>query len=129
MNPRLKAFEFSILMVCLMLVPLLAAGDDIPKAAWKRPLGAPLENPGKKKTGLAAQHVEAFSCQAPQGGGSVPARFRGAIAGILCAGTSSRGPTSTNQSRAINSRCSRRLKERQREARGSWQAATPRAER
>jgi non-lysosomal glucosylceramidase len=36
----------------LMLAPAARPGDDIPKAAWKRPLGAPLENPGTKKPAL-----------------------------------------------------------------------------
>ena len=36
----------------LILAPAARPGDDIPKAAWKRPLGAPLENPGTKKPGL-----------------------------------------------------------------------------
>jgi non-lysosomal glucosylceramidase len=81
MNPRMKAFEFCVLIVCLMLVPLLAAGDDIPKAAWKRALGAPLENPGKKKTGLEAQHLDDGYWQgAPVGGfgaGTFSRSYRG----------------------------------------------------
>jgi non-lysosomal glucosylceramidase len=36
----------------LILVPAARPGDDIPKAAWKRPLGAPLENPGTRKVTL-----------------------------------------------------------------------------
>jgi non-lysosomal glucosylceramidase len=81
MNLRMKAFAFSILITGLMLVPLLAAGDDIPKAAWKRPLGAPLENPGKKKTGLEAQHLDDGYWQgAPVGGfgaGTFSRSYRG----------------------------------------------------
>jgi non-lysosomal glucosylceramidase len=30
-------------------LPTVAIGDEIPKIAWKRPLGAPLPNPGKRK--------------------------------------------------------------------------------
>ena len=35
-----------------LLAPAARPGDDIPKAAWKRSLGAPLENPGTKKPAL-----------------------------------------------------------------------------
>src|SRR5580658_4292447 len=34
---------------CIVLLPNLTAGDEIPKVAWKRPLGAPLQNPGTRK--------------------------------------------------------------------------------
>lgn len=81
MNPRMKTFPFCILIVCSLMLPLLAAGDDIPKAAWKRPLGAPLENPGKKKTGLESQHLDDGYWQgAPVGGfgaGTFSRSYRG----------------------------------------------------
>ncbi len=32
--------------LCLLTAPLARSGDGIPKAAWKRPLGLPLANPG-----------------------------------------------------------------------------------
>jgi non-lysosomal glucosylceramidase len=34
------------------------AGDTIPKAAWKRPIGAPLANPGTKKPALPTDHID-----------------------------------------------------------------------
>jgi len=39
---------------CLLFVPLVFAGDAIPKAAWKRGIGVPLENAGGRKPALAA---------------------------------------------------------------------------
>ena len=55
--------------------------DDIPKAAWKRPLGATLENPGKKKPQLEAEHVDDGYWQgAPVGGfgaGTFSRSYRG----------------------------------------------------
>ena len=45
------------------------AGDAIPKAAWKRPIGLPLENPGGKKPTLDASHIDDGYWQgAPVGG-------------------------------------------------------------
>jgi non-lysosomal glucosylceramidase len=66
LRKRLVIFS---LFLFLPLVPVLKAGDDIPKAAWKRPLGAPLENPGKKKPNLEPQHIDDGYWQgAPVGG-------------------------------------------------------------
>ncbi len=42
----LKAIVFSSL---LLLAPAVRGGNEIPNAAWKRPLGLPLENPGVKR--------------------------------------------------------------------------------
>src|SRR5271169_151322 len=68
-------------IVLLWGVPVLRAGDDIPKAAWKRPLGATLENPGKKKPNLEPQHVDDGYWQgAPVGGfgaGTFARSYRG----------------------------------------------------
>ncbi len=35
--------------VCVTLLPQPSLGDEIPKIAWRRPLGQPLENPGVRK--------------------------------------------------------------------------------
>jgi len=48
--------------VCAALIlgsysPILL-GQEIPKAAWKRPLGEPLANPGIKKAALDAGHID-----------------------------------------------------------------------
>ena len=68
-----------LLLVCA--APRLRANDDIPQAAWKRPLGATLENPGKKKAGLEAEHLDDGYWQgAPVGGfgaGSFSRSYRG----------------------------------------------------
>ena len=52
-----KYFSISI-FVFLLCVVCVRANDEIPKAAWKRPLGATLENPGKKKANLEADHLD-----------------------------------------------------------------------
>jgi non-lysosomal glucosylceramidase len=67
--------------LAFFLVAPARAANDIPKAAWKRPLGAPLENPGKKKPGLEQQHVDDGYWQgAPVGGfgaGTFSRSYRG----------------------------------------------------
>jgi non-lysosomal glucosylceramidase len=35
--------------LCVLLTPQPSRGDEIPKIAWRRPLGQPLENPGVRK--------------------------------------------------------------------------------
>ena len=35
--------------LCVLLIPQPSLGDEIPKIAWRRPLGQPLENPGVRK--------------------------------------------------------------------------------
>jgi non-lysosomal glucosylceramidase len=79
---RLHACSFFALF--LLLAPLAIAGDDIPKAAWKRPIGAPLENPGTKKPTLEPTHIDdGFWQGAPVGGfgaGTFSRTFRGDFA-------------------------------------------------
>lgn len=81
MIPRRFGWLLAIFLLLWPLSPFLQAGDDIPKAAWKRPLGAPLENPGKKKSGLEPQHIDDGYWQgAPVGGfgaGSFSRSYRG----------------------------------------------------
>jgi non-lysosomal glucosylceramidase len=81
MVPRKRGILALLVLFCLMAAPLLRAGDDIPKAAWKRPLGAPLENSGKKKSGLEPAHVDDGYWQgAPVGGfgsGTFSRSYRG----------------------------------------------------
>src|SRR6266849_1008776 len=66
------------------LVSSVQADDDIPKAAWERPIGAPLENPGTKKPTLDAVHIDnGFWQGAPVGGfgaGTFSRTFRGDFA-------------------------------------------------
>ena len=44
----------SVFLIILVAVTSssLWAGDVIPKAAWKRPLGQPLANPGGRRPGI-----------------------------------------------------------------------------
>jgi non-lysosomal glucosylceramidase len=60
------------------------AGDMIPKAAWKRPIGLPLENPGTKKPALDPGHIDNGYWQgAPVGGfgaGTFSRTYRGDFA-------------------------------------------------
>jgi non-lysosomal glucosylceramidase len=81
MIPHKNGLWMALLLVSSVAAPLLPANDDIPKAAWKRPLGAPLENAGKKKAGLEAQHIDDGYWQgAPVGGfgaGTFSRSYRG----------------------------------------------------
>ena len=66
-----SAFHAVLLsLFCFVLLHGFAlAGDEIPKAAWKRPIGLPLENPGGKKPTLDAGHIDDGYWQgAPVGG-------------------------------------------------------------
>jgi non-lysosomal glucosylceramidase len=60
------------------------AGDYIPKAAWKRPLGEALANAGTKKTSLGPEHIDDGYWQgAPVGGfgaGTFSRTYRGDFA-------------------------------------------------
>jgi non-lysosomal glucosylceramidase len=66
------------------MVPLARAGDEIPKAAWKRPIGLPLENAGAKKASLDSDHIDDGVWQgAPVGGfgaGTFSRTYRGDFA-------------------------------------------------
>ncbi len=48
----MRKFAFSLVAVLVFLctfAPTLLLGDEIPKIAWRRPLGQPLANPGTRK--------------------------------------------------------------------------------
>jgi len=72
------------LLFALTSSPLSRAGDDIPKAAWKRSIGAPLDHPGTKKPTLDAGHIDDGYWQgAPVGGfgaGTFSRTYRGDFA-------------------------------------------------
>src|ERR1700687_4921733 len=74
----------TLLLVSCFSAPFSQAADDIPKAAWKRPIGAPMDHPGTKKTGLESQHIDDGIWQgAPVGGfgaGSFSRTYRGDFA-------------------------------------------------
>jgi len=68
-------------LLLLLVCAFLAFADDIPKAAWKRPIGQPLENAGTKKPALDGGHIDDGYWQgAPVGGfgaGTFSRTFRG----------------------------------------------------
>jgi non-lysosomal glucosylceramidase len=61
--------------------PPASASDQIPKAAWRRPMGQPLDNPGKKKPSINGRHIDDGYWQgAPVGGfgaGTFSRSYRG----------------------------------------------------
>jgi non-lysosomal glucosylceramidase len=73
-----------VLLLAISSAPLLHAGDDIPKAAWKRPIGSPLPNSGTKKPTLDRGHIDDGYWQgAPVGGfgaGTFSRTYRGDFA-------------------------------------------------
>ena len=74
----------SILTLFFFLVPTARSQNEIPHAAWKRPIGLPLENPGTKKPALPAAHFDdGFWQGAPVGGfgsGTFSRTYRGDFA-------------------------------------------------
>jgi non-lysosomal glucosylceramidase len=81
---RPKAFACLVIFATLASTNIARANDDIPKAAWKRPIGAPLANPGTKKPALDAAHIDNSYWQgAPVGGfgsGTFSRTYRGDFA-------------------------------------------------
>jgi non-lysosomal glucosylceramidase len=79
-----RRFLSFFLTVLLMLTTLsLWAGDSIPKAAWKRPLGQPLRNPGGRKPNLTDMIDDGYWQGAPVGGfgaGTLSRTYRGDFA-------------------------------------------------
>ncbi len=68
-----------VLLICGVVLPSLA--DEIPKAAWRRPIGQPLTNAGTAKPALGPGHIDDGYWQgAPVGGfgaGTFSRSFRG----------------------------------------------------
>jgi non-lysosomal glucosylceramidase len=81
---RSSFLRISLLTLFVVLAPRASSGDGIPKAAWKRPIGEPLENPGTRKTALDAGHIDdGFWQGAPVGGfgaGTFSQTYRGDFA-------------------------------------------------
>ncbi len=75
---------FTLLAAVCVFLPSARANDEIPKVAWKRPIGKPLENPGTKKPSLESFHIDdGFWQGAPVGGfgaGTFSRTFRGDFA-------------------------------------------------
>ncbi len=77
-----RSFVAGLALVCLLAsTPLLFAGDTIPKTAWKRGIGQPLDNPGGRKPALGAGMIDDGYWQgAPVGGfgsGTFSRTYRG----------------------------------------------------
>jgi non-lysosomal glucosylceramidase len=69
-----------VLLAFLLVTSCLWAGDAIPKAAWKRPIGLPLENPGGRKPNLTGMIDDGYWQGAPVGGfgaGTFSRTYRG----------------------------------------------------
>ncbi|MGH9528467.1 MAG: GH116 family glycosyl hydrolase [Terriglobales bacterium] len=84
MNFR-RSGKCSLLFLVLLSAAWLFAGDTIPKAAWKRPIGLPLENAGGRKPALAATGMidDGYWQGAPVGGfgaGTFSRTYRGDFA-------------------------------------------------
>jgi non-lysosomal glucosylceramidase len=79
-----KALACLLTVAGFLSAPQARAGNDIPKAAWKRPIGAPLSNQGTKKPTLDAGHIDDGYWQgAPVGGlgaGTFSRTYRGDFA-------------------------------------------------
>ena len=66
---------------CCLFTPAYLSGDEIPKIAWTRPLGAPLTNPGTRKNGYDID--DGYWQGAPVGGfgaGTFSRTYRGDFA-------------------------------------------------
>ncbi len=72
--------RFAFLATILLITSTAWAGDTIPKAAWRRPLGLPLSNPGV--TRVKGDIDDGYWQGAPVGGFG-PGAFRGHIGGTL----------------------------------------------
>jgi non-lysosomal glucosylceramidase len=83
MNTR-RTLRYGLVFFLAMTASPARANDDIPKAAWKRPIGAPVEHPGTKKPALDAGHIDDGYWQgAPVGGfgsGTFSRTYRGDFA-------------------------------------------------
>src|SRR5499433_1597132 len=75
---------FLLLAFASFFLPFARANDEIPKVAWKRPIGKTLENAGTKKPALDGGHIDdSFWQGAPVGGfgaGTFSRTFRGDFA-------------------------------------------------
>jgi non-lysosomal glucosylceramidase len=80
MNPHARRFLVFVFLFAFISLSL-PVNAQIPIAAWKRPLGAALEDPGKKKPDLEPQHIDDGYWQgAPVGGfgaGTFSRNYRG----------------------------------------------------
>ncbi|HKE31253.1 MAG TPA: GH116 family glycosyl-hydrolase, partial [Candidatus Angelobacter sp.] len=76
----MKQRLFWLVPSVLALVTLSFAGDVVPEAAWRRPLGQPLQNPGGKKPEIQDMIDDGYWQGAPVGGfgaGTFSRSYRG----------------------------------------------------
>src|SRR5450755_597794 len=78
--------------LCVLLIPKPSLGDEIPKIAWRRPLGQPLENPGVRKN---KSDIDDGYWQGAPVGGFGAGTFSRTYRGDLRAGTSRAASTNT----------------------------------
>ena len=77
MKQRIRSFA---ILLILFFVPYAWSGDSIPKAAWKRAIGAPLPNAGTRKPNLTDLIDDGYWQGAPVGGfgsGTFSRTYRG----------------------------------------------------
>src|SRR5215470_11950796 len=79
-----RTVSFSLAFLASATVVAARPGNEIPKSAWKRPIGAPLEHAGGKKPALDQGHIDDGYWQgAPVGGfgaGTFSRTYRGDFA-------------------------------------------------
>jgi non-lysosomal glucosylceramidase len=79
-----KLVRVALLTLAFILAPPAWSQSDIPAAAWKRPIGLPLADPGAKKPSLPPEHIDDGYWQgAPVGGfgaGTFSRTYRGDFA-------------------------------------------------
>lgn len=84
MRSHMRNARVQLLIILILLGSSRAwAGDGIPKAAWKRAIGLPLENPGGKKPALGGMIDDGYWQGAPVGGlgaGTFSRTYRGDFA-------------------------------------------------
>jgi len=76
----MKPSQVWLFIIILALVKFSFAGDKIPEAAWHRPIGLPLENPGGKKPEIKDMIDDGYWQGAPVGGfgaGTFSRSYRG----------------------------------------------------
>jgi non-lysosomal glucosylceramidase len=81
MNERVSFQTIAALGLFLFAAGTAHGGDEVPKAAWKRPLGLPLENPGVRKNNIDID--DGYYQGAPVGGfgsGTFSRTYRGDFA-------------------------------------------------
>jgi len=96
-----------------VLAPTPCAADEIPKTAWRRPLGQPLPNPGARKN---KTDIDDGYWQGAPVGGFAQERFREHTAATSLGGTSRAVCTNTLRSMRTSLPCSSRWQASPRES-------------